>query len=98
MSNLVNLVKVRAHPDVVERLLPAMLLNAAESVKEETCYQFDVIRGHDDENEFIFYEVYKDEEALATHRQTPHFLAYFGLMQELGDQVERTPILYDLIN
>ena len=98
MPNLVNLVRVRTQPEVRERLLAAMLENAKQSVLEETCYQFDVIQAHDDENQFVFYEVYKDEQALATHRETPHFLAYFALIQELGDQVERTPLLYDIIS
>jgi len=76
-------------------LKPAMLENAAESVKEETCFQFDVSVSQDDGNTFIFYEVYKDEEALAEHRKTPHFLNYWNLMQELGDKVERTAKLHD---
>lgn len=98
MSNLVNLVRVRVQPEVRERLMPAMLENARQSVLEDTCYQFDVIQSRDDENEFVFYEVYKNEEALATHRETPHFLAYFDLIQELGDRVERTPLLYEIIS
>jgi quinol monooxygenase YgiN len=46
----------------------------------------------------MFYEVYKDEEALAEHRKTPHFLNYFNLMQELGDKVERKAQLHDKIS
>ncbi len=98
MSKLVNLVRVRVHPDARDSLMPAMLENARQSVQEDSCYQFDVIQSHEDENEFIFYEVYTDEEALAKHRETPHFLAYFKLIQKLGDQVERTPVLYDIIS
>jgi len=89
MSNLVLVVTVKAQPECADRLKPAMLKNAAQSVQEENCYQFDVIVSQDDENTFMFYEVYKDEQALADHRQTPHFLAYWNLMQELGDKVER---------
>jgi len=95
MADLVLVVTVKAHPDVVERLKPAMLENAASSVQEEGCLQFDVIVSQDDEHTFIFYEVYKNEEALASHRQTPHFLAYRDLMQELGDSVERTAQPFD---
>lgn len=98
MSNLVLIVKVKVHPDVIERLRPAMLDNAAQSVQEENCYQFDVNVSQDDESTFLFYEVYKDEEALAGHRQTPHFLNYWNMLEELGDKVERTPQLYDKIN
>jgi quinol monooxygenase YgiN len=46
----------------------------------------------------MFYEVYKDAEALAAHRKTPHFLNYWNLMQELGDKVERSAQLYDKLS
>ena len=98
MADLVLVVTVKAHPDVVERLKPAMLENAASSAQEEGCLQFDVILSQDDAHTFIFYEVYKNEEALASHRETPHFLAYWNLMQELGEQVERTAQLFDRLS
>jgi (4S)-4-hydroxy-5-phosphonooxypentane-2,3-dione isomerase len=98
MSDLVLVVTVKVKPGYVDVLKPAMLENAAQSVKEETCYQFDVIVSRDDENTFIFYEVYKDERALAAHRKTPHFLSYWKLMQELGDKVERSAQLYDKLS
>jgi autoinducer 2-degrading protein len=98
MSDLVLVVTVKVKPEYVDRLKPAMLENAAQSIKEETCYQFDVVVSQDDENCFMFYEIYKDEQALAEHRQTPHFLSYWNLMQELGDNVERTAQLHDKLS
>lgn len=98
MSNLVLVVTVKVQPEFVDKLKPAMLENAAQSVQEENCYQFDVIVSQDDENTFMFYEVYKDEQALADHRQTPHFLDYWNLMQELGDNVERNAQLFNKLN
>ena len=98
MSNLVLVVTVKVQPEFVAKLKPAMLENAAQSVQEENCYQFDVIVSQDDENTFMFYEVYKDEQALADHRQTPHFLNYWNSMQELGDNVERNAQLFNKLN
>jgi len=98
MSNLVLVVTVKVQPEFVAKLKPAMLENAAQSVQEEDCYQFDVIVSQDDENTFMFYEVYKNEQALADHRQTPHFLNYWNLMQELGDNVERNAQLFNKLN
>jgi quinol monooxygenase YgiN len=98
MADLVLVVTVKAHADVVEKLRPAMLENAAKSVQEEGCLQFDVIESREDENTFIFYEVYKDEDALARHRETPHFLAYLNVMQELGEKVERAAQLFDKLS
>ena len=98
MSDLVLVVTVKVKPGYVDVLRPAMLENAAQSIKEQTCYQFDVIVSQDDDNTFMFYEVYKDEQALADHRQTPHFLAYWNLMQELGDKVERSAQLFNKLS
>ena len=98
MANLVLVVNVTVAPQHTQALKPAMLENAANSVKEEGCLQFDVIVSQDDENTFLFYEVYTDAQALAAHRQTPHFLNYWNMMQELGDGVKRTAQLHDLIS
>ncbi len=98
MPNLVLVVNVRIKPGHGEELKPAMLENAANSVKEEHCTQFDVVVSEDDGNSFLFYEVYKDEAALAAHRKTPHFLKYFALLLALGDNVERTAQIYTQLN
>ena len=95
MSNLVLVVNVKVKPGQADALIPAMLENATQSALEENCYQFDVIVSQDDPNTFMFYEIYKDEQALADHRQTPHYLNYYNLMQELGDNVERSAQLHD---
>ena len=46
----------------------------------------------------MFYEVYRDAQALADHRQTPHFLNYWQVMQALGDNVERTAQLFSRLS
>ena len=94
MPNLVNLVHFRVIPGHLDRIKPAMLENARYSVEEPDCYQFDVIEAADDDHSFVFYEIYKDEAALATHRETAHFKEYWRLLEELGDNVERSAQLY----
>ena len=94
MPTIALVVTVKVKPEHTERLKPAMLENAKQSVQEKNCHQFDVIVSQDDANTFMFYEVYKDEQALADHRQTPHFLNYWNLMQELGDNVARSAQLF----
>jgi len=98
MANLVLVVNVTVDAEHTEALKPAMLVNAANSVKEDGCLQFDVIVSQDDENTFLFYEVYTDADALASHRETPHFLKYWNMMQDLGDGVKRTAQLHDLLS
>lgn len=98
MSRLVLIVNLTVKPQFLERLREPMLENAANSVKEPGCHQFDVSVAEDDPNSFVFYEVYSDADALAAHRQTPHFLNYWNLMQALGDGVERRARQYTLMS
>lgn len=98
MANLVLIVNVKVAPGYADKLKPAMLENAANSVKEDGCLQFDIMYSRDDENDFIFYEVYKNDDALASHRKTTHYLKYFGLMQELGDKAVRKAQIYNQMN
>lgn len=98
MPNLVNLVNFRVKPGHLDKIKPAMIENARNSVKEPDCYQFDVIESADDDHSFVFYEVYKDEAALAEHRTTAHFQAYWALLEELGDNVERAAQLYWVVD
>jgi len=36
----------------------------------------DVVKVNDEEHKYMFYEVYKDKEAAAFHREQPHFKLY----------------------
>ena len=74
---LVLLVTVRVKPEHLAQFLPAARHNAERAVADEPgCLRFDIIQDRDDRHLFRFYEVYKDEAALAAHRQTPHFKKY----------------------
>ena len=98
MSDIALVVTIKVRPGFADELRPAMLANAAASAKEAGCLQFDVIVSQDDENTFMFYEVYEDEDALASHRETPHFQAYWNVMQALGDNVERNVQLFNRLS
>ena len=98
MAHLANVVVVKVDPSVIDRIKPAMLENAHNSVREDGCLQFDVVQSQADENTYLFYEIYTDEAALASHRKTAHFKKYWDLLNELGDKVAREAILYDRIS
>lgn len=46
----------------------------------------------ENETDFIFYEVYKDETALQYHRTTTHFLAWDAFKQRNGATVTKRTI------
>lgn len=70
------IVRTQLKPGNRERFLDAMLPNAQASVREEPgCHVFDVIEDRDTPDLFHLYEIYADEQALAAHKQTPHYKA-----------------------
>jgi (4S)-4-hydroxy-5-phosphonooxypentane-2,3-dione isomerase len=79
---LVLLVTVHVKPEHASEFVEAAVTNATRSAADEPgCRRFDVIRDRDDPNCLYYYEVYDDDAALASHRQTPHFKAYAEKIQ-----------------
>ncbi|MAI12182.1 MAG: hypothetical protein CBD27_11000 [Rhodospirillaceae bacterium TMED167] len=98
MSRLVNLVHVKVAEGYLDKIQDAMLANARHAVLEEKCHQFDVVVSKEDDHSFVFYEVYEDEAALDAHRETAYFQAYWKLIDELGDNIQRSARLYTLVD
>jgi len=74
---LVLLVTLTIKPEHLDAFLAAARDNAQHAVNDEPgCLRFDIVQNRDDPYSFRFYEVYKDDAALAAHRQTPHFKRY----------------------
>lgn len=70
-------VTIQVKPEYVAQFRDVTRYDAERSEKDEAgCLRFDVIQDRDDANRFYFYEVYRDEAALAAHRETPHFKHY----------------------
>ncbi len=70
----VLIVSAKVKPEQRGRFLEAIEENAVSSVRDEPgCLRFDVVRDNDDPDHYLFYEVYRDEEAFRAHRDTDHF-------------------------
>lgn len=70
-------VTLQVKPEHAAQFRDVARYDAEHSEKDEPgCLRFDVIQDRDDANRFYFYEVYRDEAALAAHRETPHFKYY----------------------
>ena len=70
---LVVHVHVRVNPEAVEAFRQATLENAAQSLREPGIARLDVIQRIDDPTHFVLVEVYRDAEAPAQHKETPHY-------------------------
>jgi len=72
----INAVELDIVPAEYEKFKLAVLENAAASVNEPGCRQFDVLFEESDPHHVFLYEVYDDVTALEAHRTTPHFKSY----------------------
>ena len=70
----VLIVSARVKPEQRGTFSEAIEANAVSSVNDEPgCLRFDVVRDNDDLDRYLFYEVYRDQEAFAAHRASDHF-------------------------
>jgi len=73
------LVTVDIKPDRIDDFLKAMEVDvkgSRDAEKDPGCLRFDLLRDREDPQKFVFYEVYKDDEAAAFHKTTAHYNAW----------------------
>jgi autoinducer 2-degrading protein len=80
---LVVHVHVRVQPGRVEDFLAATLVNAQASLSEPGVLRFDVIQDQADPEHVVLTEVYRDDDASAAHKLTPHYAAWRGSVAEM---------------
>src|SRR3984885_13452739 len=69
-------VHVRIRPERIGDFLAATVINARASLAEPGVLRFDVIQDQADPAHVVLVEVYRDDEAAAAHKQTPHYAAW----------------------
>ena len=83
-------VKVRVKPDMRQKFLDAIEVDALGSEQDEPgCVRFNVLQDDADENVYYFYEVYRDEAAVAAHRAAPHYAVWKAAADTLDGPTER---------
>ena len=80
---LVVHVHVRIRPGQVEEFLAATLANARASLAEPGVLRFDVIQDEADPAHVVLTEVYRDADAPAAHKLTPHYAAWRDAVAEM---------------
>jgi (4S)-4-hydroxy-5-phosphonooxypentane-2,3-dione isomerase len=80
---LVVHVHARLRPDRVEDFLAATLVNARTSLAEPGVLRFDVIQDQADPAHVVLVEVYRDADAPAAHKLTPHYAAWRDAVAEM---------------
>jgi autoinducer 2-degrading protein len=80
---LVVHVHARVRPQQVAEFLAATLVNAKASLGEPGVIRFDVIQDQADPAHVVLVEVYRDDDAAAAHKQTPHYAAWRDAVAEM---------------
>jgi len=82
-------VKVRIKPELRQRFLDAIEVDALGSERDEPgCLRFNVLQDERDENVYYFYEVYTGPAALEAHRATPHYAVWRAVADTLDGPAE----------
>lgn len=76
-------VRLRVREGHLEPFRAAILRNAEASHRDEPgCRQFDVSQSRQDPHDFLFYELYDDDDAFEAHRAAPHFAEWRAAAEE----------------
>ncbi len=77
---------VNVKPNDMEKFLEACIENGQASVRDEPdCYRFEILRDKNNQNRICFMEVFKNEQALQTHWETPHFSKMLQTIENMVD-------------
>jgi (4S)-4-hydroxy-5-phosphonooxypentane-2,3-dione isomerase len=80
---LVVHVHVRVRPGQIEDFLAATLSNARASLTEPGVLRFDVLQDQAEPGHVVLTEVYRDDDAAAAHKLTPHYAAWRDAVAEM---------------
>jgi quinol monooxygenase YgiN len=89
-------VQVRVKPEFIEPFRQATIENASQSVKEPGIARFDVLQDASDAARFLLVEVYRNAEAPAAHKETPHYQQWRDAVAEMMAE-PRTSVKYSNI-
>jgi len=66
-------VEAEIKEDRMDEFLELIKKNAEETRKEPGCIRFDVLRSQSNSNQFFFYELYENIEAIDYHKKQAHY-------------------------
>jgi quinol monooxygenase YgiN len=93
MPNPVKIMAIlAARPGKTDELKALVLGMVAPSRAEPGNLRWDVWQDQADTGRFVLDELYKDNAAVAAHRETPHFKHYLA---RINDLAERTALVLD---
>lgn len=76
-------VGIHVLPEHVDAFREASLENARASLQEPGIARFDVLQSSEDPNRFALWEIYRNEEAAAAHKATPHWAKWTQTVEHM---------------
>lgn len=76
-------VDILIKPDCVEPFKAATIENARNSAQEAGVARFDFVQDNADAMHFVLWEVYRDEAAMAAHKETAHFKVWAAAVADM---------------
>lgn len=73
---------IKAKEEYRDEVLEVLQNMVSETRKEEACEVYTLHQGTEDKNQFIFYEIWKNNEGLALHNEQPYIKAFGNLVDE----------------
>ncbi len=96
---IATMVLVHVLPEFVEEFVKITEYNHVNSRKEPGNVRFDVLRDNGDSGRFVLYEVYRDTESAAAHKETEHYKKWretvAPMMAEPRRSIPTTPLCFD---
>lgn len=89
-------VHVRVKPESIEAFRQATVENASQSIKEAGIARFDVLEDSSDAARFVLVEVYRNADAPAAHKETPHYQKWRDAVADMMAE-PRTSVKYSNI-
>lgn len=70
------IVHIHVKPECIAEFKEATIANASNSALEPGVARFDFFQQEDDPARFVLVEVYRDEQAVLSHKETAHYLEW----------------------
>jgi quinol monooxygenase YgiN len=70
-------------PGELDHFLAALKENAAATIKEPGCRQYDILASATNPNQIFIYEAYENDAAVAAHRASDHFKKYVAATKDM---------------
>jgi quinol monooxygenase YgiN len=94
---LILIVNIHIKQESIEAFKAATMENARHSRQEPGVTRFDLLQQTEDPSRFVLYEAYRDQAAVASHKETAHYQVWLKAVDDVFAE-PRTRALYSYVS